>query len=184
MASLLGYSLSLLLVVAGIGLGIAEAVVPGAHFVVLGIALFMAGVVGLLFPPLSGPIALAVLVLAFGGLSLYGYRELDIYGGKGTARTRDSGSLQGETGRVTEAVTEDGGEVKLDDGGFNPYYSARSIDGEIPVGTEVMVLDPGGGNVLTVEPLYEIEDAIDRELATGRESRERERERETEEESG
>jgi len=176
MASVLGYSLSLLLVILGIGLGIAEALVPGAHFIVLGVALFLAGAIGLLFPPLSGPLALAALVLAFGAVALYGYRELDIYGGKGLARTKDSDSLQGETGRVTERVTETGGEVKLDDGGFNPYYSARSIDGEIPEGTEVMVLDPGGGNVLTVEPLYTIEDDIDRELARGREE-----ERESEE---
>ena len=178
MAEFLGLSLPFLLVIAGIGLVIAEAIAPGAHFIVLGVALLLAGVLGLLVPFLGGPLALGILVLAFGGIALYAYRELDLYGGKGRARTKDSDSLRGTTGRVTERVTEAGGEVKLDEGGFNPYFSARSIHGEIPEGTEVMVIDPGGGNVVTVEALYEIEDDIDRELAKGRARLETERERE------
>jgi hypothetical protein len=92
--------------------------------------------------------------------------------------------------RVTERVTPTEGEVKLDDGGFNPYYSARSIDGEIAEGTRVMVVDPGGGNVVTVESVDTDTDEIDRELARERDrqaareaadddgDRERERERE------
>lgn len=174
MAPILGYSLPFVLVIAGVGLAIAEAIIPGAHFIVLGIALFMAGLLGLLVQELAGPIPLAVLVLVFGSAALYAYRELDFYGGKGSGRTKDSASLQGQTGRVTKRVSETDGEVKLDSGGFNPYYSARSIDGEIPIGTEVMVIDPGGGNVLTVEPVYEIEDDIDRELARERARREHE----------
>jgi hypothetical protein len=58
------------------------------------------------------------------------------------------------------------------------------MDGEIPEGTEVMVIDPGGGNVLTVEPLDYVEDRIDRELARGEDDRRdrdrRDREPETE----
>lgn len=168
MATGLGAPLSLLLVVAGIGLAIAEALAPGAHFIVLGVALLLAGLVGLALPGLGGPLALAVLVLVFGAVALYGYRELDIYGGKGTAQTADSDSLRGQTGRVTERVSETAGQVKLDRGGFNPYYSARTIDGEIPEGAEVIVVDPGGGNVVTVESLDSMEDEIDRELAKGR----------------
>jgi F0F1-type ATP synthase epsilon subunit len=42
------------------------------------------------------------------------------------------------------------------------------MDGEIEAGTEVMVIDPGGGNVVTVAPVAEYEDEIDRELARGR----------------
>lgn len=160
--------LPLLLLIAGIGLAIAEAIAPGAHFIVLGVALFVAGLIGLLFPPLGTPLALAVLVLAAGGLALYGYREFDVYGGKGTARTTDSGSLQGMTGRVTERITASSGQIKIEGGGFNPYYSARNVEGEIPVGAEVFVVDPGGGNVLTVEALSAFEDDIDRELAQGR----------------
>ncbi|SIQ77228.1 Membrane protein implicated in regulation of membrane protease activity [Haladaptatus litoreus] len=169
-------SLPLLLVLAGAGLALAEALIPGAHFIVLGVALLLAGLAALAFPPLATPFVLAFLVLAFGGLSLYAYRELDLYGGKGTGRTKDSDSLKGTTGRVTERVTPSEGQVKLSGGGFNPHYAARSMDGEIPEGTEVMVIDPGGGNVVTVEPLGHIEDSIDRELARERSKREKETE--------
>lgn len=172
-------SLPLLLVIAGIGLAMAEALIPGAHFVVLGVALFLAGLIGLLFPPLAGPLVLAALVLGFGAASFYAYKELDLYGGKGVARTRDSDSMKGQTGRVTEHVTTSEGQIKLHEGGFNPYYAARTIEGEVPEGTEVMIVDPGGGNVVTVEPLEAIEDPIDRELR-----RERERAAQSDEESG
>ncbi|MXR41216.1 NfeD family protein [Halobaculum sp. WSA2] len=161
-------TLPLLLVAAGLVLSIAEAVVPGAQFIVIGVALLAAGLVGLALGPLAGPFVLGLLVLVFGALAFYGYHEFDLYGGKGQAQTSDSGSLRGSNARVTETVTPTGGEVKLDEGGFSPYYSARSVDGEIPVGTEVMVVDPGGGNVLTVESLAGGIDDIDRELAKGR----------------
>ena len=163
-------TLPLLLITAGLLISMAEALAPGANFIVVGIALLGAGLVGLALGPLASPIVLAVLVLLFGSVAFYGYRELDIYGGKGQAQTRDSDSLKGQTGRVTETVTPTGGQVKLDSGGFNPYYSARSISGEIPEGTEVLVIDPGGGNVITVESLEVVEDEIDRELARGREA--------------
>jgi hypothetical protein len=68
--------------------------------------------------------------------------------------------------------------VKLDSGGFNPFYSARSVDGEIPEGAEVIVVDPGGGNVVTVESLDGGFDDIDRELARERRRREADRQRE------
>ncbi|RDI71178.1 NfeD family protein [Halopelagius longus] len=167
-------ALPLLLVTAGLGLTLAEAFAPGAHFIVLGIALLAAGLVGLVLGPLAGPVVLGVLVLVFGALSLYGYRELDIYGGKGTGQTSDSTSLRGKTGRVTERVTPTGGEIKLlEGGGFNPYYAARSVSGEMDEGTEVIIVDPGGGNVVTVESLEAPQDEIDRELARGRARTER-----------
>jgi membrane protein implicated in regulation of membrane protease activity len=161
--------LALLLVILGIGLSISEALAPGAHFIVVGVALLVAGLVGLFVPFVSGPLALAALVVVSGAVSLFVYREFDFYGGADAGATTDSDSLRGRNGRVTERVTETGGEIKLDGGGFNPYYSARSIGSEIPEGTEVMVVDPGGGNVVTVEALGAIEDDIDRELAKGRE---------------
>jgi len=65
-------------------------------------------------------------------------------------------------------VTPTGGAVKLSGGGFNPNYAARSIDGAIEVGEEVMVVDPGGGSVVTVESMAYVEDNIDRELAADR----------------
>lgn len=173
MADLLPFldvSLPLLLVLAGAGLMMAEALAPGAHFIVLGVALLLAGLLGLLVPFLAAPLILAVLVLAFGGGALFAYRNLDLYGGKGVARTADSDSLRGMRGRVTERVTETSGQVKLDDGGFNPYYAARTLDGEIPAGEEVFVVDPGGGNVITVESIGVLDsDNIERELAKGRE---------------
>lgn len=163
-------TLPLLLVTAGLLISLAEAIAPGANFIVVGIGLLGAGLVGLLLSPLIAlnPFALGLLVLLFGGIGFYVYNELDIYGGKGTAQTSDSTSLQGMTGRVTEPVTPTGGEVKLQGGGFNPFYSARSMDGKIPEGSDVMVIDPGGGNVITVESLETIEDDIDRELAADR----------------
>jgi membrane protein implicated in regulation of membrane protease activity len=161
-------TLPLLLVATGIALSIAEALAPGAHFVVVGVSLLGAGLIGLLIPGLAGPFVLAALVLLIGIVTLYGYRELDIYGGKGQAQTSSSSDLKGQTARVTSRVTPTEGEVKVDNGGFNPYYSARTIEGEIPEGEEVMVIDPGGGNVITVESLGAVEGSLDRELERAR----------------
>ena len=127
-------TLPLLLVTAGLALSIAEALAPGAHFIVVGVALLAAGLLGLVLGAAATPFVLAFLVLVFGGLALYGYREFDLYGGKGQAQTSDSGDLKGKTARVTERVTTSGGEVKVEGGGFNSYYSARTIEGEIPEG--------------------------------------------------
>ena len=166
----IGNNLALFLLLAGAGLTIAEAFAPGAHFIVLGVALLVAGLVGLVHPSSMGlvaPAVLAAVVLGAGAATFYVYRQFDFYGGKGGEQTSDSDSLRGATGRVTERVTTTGGEVKLDDGGFNPYYRARSADGEIEVGTEVMVMDPGGGNIVKVAPVEGF-DEIERELERGR----------------
>ena len=166
----IGNNLALFLLLAGAGLTIAEAFAPGAHFIVLGVALLVAGLVGLVLPSSMGlvaPAILAAVVLGAGAATFYVYRQFDFYGGKGGEQTSDSDSLRGATGRVTERVTTTGGEVKLDDGGFNPYYRARSADGEIEVGTEVMVMDPGGGNIVKVAPVEGF-DEIERELERGR----------------
>jgi membrane protein implicated in regulation of membrane protease activity len=183
-------TLPLLLTLAGLVLSIMEALAPGANFVVVGVALLAAGLVGLLVPALATPFVLGLMVVAFGAVALYVYRDLGIYDSDGDTQTTDSTDLKGSMARVTERVTPTEGEVKLDDGGFNPYYSARSIDGEIAEGTRVMVVDPGGGNVVTVESVDTDTDEIDRELARERDrqaareaadddgDRERERERE------
>jgi membrane protein implicated in regulation of membrane protease activity len=178
--------LPLVLVVIGLGLMGAEALAPGAHFIVLGVALLIAGLVGVVLGPILGLLGgvilatvLAAVVLASGAGTLYSYRKFDIYGGKGAGRTSDSDTLRGKTGHVTERVSQTSGEVKLDGGGFNPYYSARALDHEIPEDEPVMVTDPGGGNVVTVEALSTVEDDIDRALARGREEDGDDRERET-----
>jgi membrane protein implicated in regulation of membrane protease activity len=161
-------NLPLLFLAVGLIMMALEALSPGAHLIVIGVALVGAGLIGLLIPPLAGPLFLAGLTLAFGVAAAYVYREFDFYGGKGTARTKDSDSLAGATGYVTEEVTQRGGQVKLDGGGFSPHYSARSTDDTIAEGEEIIVLDPGGGNVLTVAALGAIEDdEIDRALARG-----------------
>ncbi|MFC7323893.1 NfeD family protein [Halorubrum rutilum] len=166
-------TLPLLLLTAGLLLSMAEALAPGANFIVVGIALIGAGLGGLLLTSLGVAgagltLVMALLTLVVGAAAFYGYHEFDLYGGKGQQQTSDSDSLKGKTGTVTEPVTPSGGEVKLSGGGFNPYYSARSIEGEIEAGEEVMVVDPGGGNVVTVESMGYVEDDIDRELAADR----------------
>jgi len=164
-----GGSLPLLLTIAGFVLVILEAFAPGAHFIVIGVALLLAGLIGLALGGLATPLVLAGLVFGIGAVTLFIYREFDFYGGKESGRTSDSDSLSGKVGRVTERVTETDGQVKLEDAGFNPYYQARSLDGEIPEGEEVIVVDPGGGNVVTVQSLEaDHRDDIDRELARER----------------
>ncbi|MFB6205828.1 MAG: NfeD family protein [Haloglomus sp.] len=186
---LFGLSLSLILLLAGAGLIVLEALAPGAHFIVVGVALLAAGLVGTLLGGVLGPLTpllLTVVLLVAGAGSLYAYRNLGIYGREDSGRTSDSTSLQGKTARVTERVTPDGGEVKLaEGGGFNPYYRARSVDGVIEEGEEVLVVDPGGGNVLTVESVSGLgsEDPIDRELAREQAHKERERGEEHDDES-
>ncbi|ELY44354.1 NfeD family protein [Natronorubrum sulfidifaciens] len=168
MLELLFENLPLVLLIAGLILMGLEALSPGAHLIVIGVALVGAGLIGVLFPSPLSPFILAALTLVIGLAAAYVYHEFDFYGGKGTAQTTDSSSLAGSTGYVTETVTTRSGEVKLDHGGFAPYYSARSTSGTIEEGDEIIVLDPGGGNVVTVESLGAIgEDEIDRALAEG-----------------
>ncbi|WP_123619439.1 NfeD family protein [Halorubrum sp. CSM-61] len=174
-------TLPLLLLTAGLLLSMAEALAPGANFIVIGIALIGAGLGGLLLTSLGVvgaglTLVMALLTLVFGAAAFYGYHEFDLYGGKGQRQTSDSDALKGKTGTVTERVTTAGGEVKLSGGGFNPHYSARSIEGTIEEGEEVMVVDPGGGNVVTVESMGYVEDDIDRELAADRARKEAQRE--------
>ena len=168
---LFGLPLALLLLLVGAGLIVAEALAPGAHFFVIGAALFVAGLVGVFLPPgleAVTPLILAVIVLVVAGVTLWGYRQFEMTDMPSAGRTSDSASLRGKTGRVVERVTETDGVVKLEEGGFNPNYQARSTGGAIPEGQDVIVLDPGGGNVLTVESMADLEDEIDRELAAGR----------------
>ncbi|WP_232687391.1 NfeD family protein [Halobacterium zhouii] len=176
MIEVFGLSLSLLLVVAGTALCVLEAFAPGAHFVVIGVSLFVAGLVGLFVPGAATPFVLAGLVFATGFGALYVYRRFDFYAGSGRGQTSTSSDLRGVRGYVLERVTERSGKVKLEAGGFDPTYAARTISGSIDEGEEVVVVDPGGGNVVTVEAVDGVDD-IDRALA-------RERERRTESDAG
>ncbi|MDS0257864.1 NfeD family protein [Haloarcula sp. S1CR25-12] len=168
---LFGTTVSVVLFLAGAGLIVAEAFAPGTHFFVLGVALLVAGLVGFLIPPGLGvlaPLILAAAVLATTAVTLWGYRKID-FSAPGRGQSLSSSSLQGQFGTVTERVTTSAGQVKLEDGGFNPYYEARSVGGEIAEGTEVLVVDPGGGNVLKVEAAATTDDDIDRALERDRE---------------
>lgn len=155
MVTVLGIELALVIVLFGLVLIGLEALAPGANFIVIGVALVAAGAVGLAFPPLGSPLALAGLILLFGSIALIIYQELDIYGGKGQAQTKDSSSLVGRTGYVTQRIDQTSGEIKLENGGFDPHYKARTKTGAIEVGERAVVVDPGGGNVVTVEPIRE-----------------------------
>lgn len=176
MATLFGQSLSLLLFGAGVVLSIMEALAPGAHLIVLGVALMAAGLIGLLVPSLASPLALGVLVVVTGALAFLVYRRLDLYQGSDTGTTRSSEDLRGARGHVTDQVTGRSGRVELERGGFDSTYAARAFGDDIPVGAEVVVIDPGGGNVVTVEQVTDV-DEIDRELEQYREQVDEERER-------
>lgn len=167
MVSLLGQSLSVLLLLAGLVLTVLEAFAPGAHFIVIGIALLAAGLVGILIPGAASPLVLGLTVLLAGAGSFYVYRHFEFYKGTDRGKTEGSAELVGARGYVIERVTPREGRVKLAGGGFDPTYAARSYDGEIPEGEEVIVMDPGGGNVLQVEAVATRDD-IDRELDRGR----------------
>ena len=159
----------LVLLAAGLVLMAVEAMSPGAYFIVIGVALAGAGLIGLLFPGGLDVFVLAGLTLGIGFAATWVYREFDFYGGKGKAQTSDSSSLAGSIGYATKPITSRSGEVKIDGGGFAPYYSARTNGDVIEEGSEVIVIDPGGGNVLTVQDMNALEsDEIDRELARGR----------------
>ncbi|ARS90287.1 NfeD family protein [Natrarchaeobaculum aegyptiacum] len=173
MLEALAGNVPLLLLSVGLVLMALEAISPGANFVVVGVALVGAGLLGV-FLPITSPFILAGLALGIGLVAAYIYHEFDFYGGKGTAQTKDSSSLAGATGYATRTITSRDGEVKLDEGGFAPYYSARTSGDSIEEGEEIIVLDPGGGNVLTVESLDAIaDDEIDRALARDAQSRAR-----------
>ena len=185
MASLLGASLSTLLLLAGLALVVLEGFAPGAHFIVLGVALLAAGLLGVLFPAVANPLVLGLTVLVAGAGSFYLYRHFEFYKGTDRGKTEGSAELAGAQGYVRERVTPRAGRVKIESGGFDPSYEARSVEGEIPVGAPVIVVDPGGGNVLTVEAIGEGDD-IDRELERhAAEAAEKRMDREaTEEEAG
>jgi len=86
-----GMSVSLVLVLVGAGLVVAEALAPGAHFIVAGVALLVAGLVGLILPPSLAaftPFVLAALVIVTGGAALFVYRQFDFYGAERRAPSR------------------------------------------------------------------------------------------------
>lgn len=145
--------LPMVLFLVGTGFILLEAVVPGAHSMVFGVGLFGAGMVGVFYEPANNPLALAALIIAFGSVAFYGYREVFNFTDGDGDKTLDSDSLAGAKGHVTKRVTDRQGMVELSGGGFSSSYSARVADGEdaIPEDAPIVVVDGGGGNIVLVK---------------------------------
>lgn len=153
--SIFGQPLAVVFVIVGAGLILAEAGIPGAHFIVLGVSMFGAGLMGMVLPEtLTSPLTLAGLTLANGIIAFVAYKRLGIYK-TDESQTKDSDSIIGTVGVVTETVTSSSGYVELETTGFTTDYSARTEVGELPRGERVIVTDGRGGNIVTVESLEE-----------------------------
>ncbi|MCX2819030.1 NfeD family protein [Haladaptatus sp. F3-133] len=151
-----GTELSLIFAFVGLFLLMGEALVPGGTLMVLGVGVMVAGVTGQVFG-FDGLLPLTVLTGVYGTIAFAGFKRFDFYGDRGE-QTSGAESLRGETGVVEQTVTSQEGEVKLDSGGFDPFFMARSATGdEIPEGERVRVVDPGGGNVVQVESVSDDE---------------------------
>lgn len=135
---------------------IAEAAIPGAQFIVLGVAMFFAGLISIALPTtVYSPAILAVLTLGFAIIAFWLYQNFDLYG-SANGQTRDSAALVGEKATVVTRVTETDGRIDLlGENGFSSTYSARCSTDELPEGTTVVITDGRGGNVVTVEPVDE-----------------------------
>jgi membrane protein implicated in regulation of membrane protease activity len=149
-----GAELSLIFAFVGLFLLLGEALVPGGALMVLGVGVMGAGVTGQIFG-FNGLLPLTILTGVYGAAAFAGFKKFDFYGERGE-QTSGANTLRGETGVVKKTVTTQEGEVKLDSGGFDPFFVARSATGEeIPKGERVRVVDPGGGNVLKVKPVVD-----------------------------
>lgn len=120
------------------------------NLVIVGLVVSIAGVIGVLVEPRSTLLVLAGVIPVVGFLLFYLYRFVQFPRSRAPAQTSSAASLVGRTGRVTEEVTPRSGAIKIDGGGFDPHYRCRTKAGTIAVGETVVVIEPGGGNVLTV----------------------------------
>ncbi|MFW5929065.1 MAG: NfeD family protein [Halobacteriota archaeon] len=155
--------LSFWFAVVGLVLLVGEAFVPGGTLMVLGVGLLASGVTGVLVPGVGSLLQLSVLAGVYGATAFYLFRRYELFGER-TEQTSDRYRLTGATGRVVADVGVDTGRVKLDAGGFDPYYTARTATGDvIPEGTRVRVVDPRGGNVLEVAPIEDADAATERD---------------------
>lgn len=134
----------------GAFLMIAESFSPGAHFIVVGISLLMAGIAGAIVPVYQIFFIFTVFI-ATSLITFVIYRRYSLYGNvQQQATTSDSDDLVSKRGVVTEKVTKTNGHIKLTGGGST--YSARSPSGNISVGTDIIIYDSGGGNIMKVVP--------------------------------
>ena len=161
MIELFGLPLPYVLLLGGVLIVLFESIVPGAYFAPMGSTLLLGGITGVFaisfgISSIGTVVLMIAAILSTGLLSAYTYRSIDLFTDAGEVdRTRDASSLQGVTGVVIEPVTPTDGRITLHTTGFTTEFPARSIDSRIDEGDEVIVVDPGGGNVLTVEPLID-----------------------------
>ena len=168
LTELLGVSLNLIILLVGSLLVIAEAIIPGAQFIVIGVSLLATGVIGFAVPTIGSsiPLLLGVFIIT-SILTFLAYSKLNIYEGEGgVIETSDSDSLKGIEGVVVEPVTQSNGKVDLNKTGFATEFQARTeFDQTIEEGTKIVVVDGGGGNIVTVQEMADItQDEIDKEL--------------------
>lgn len=161
-----GFVLTLahLFILAGGVFIVLEAVAPGADMVVIGAALLLAGLfgvqtgIGTEVVNASNLFYLSIVAFLSGLLVFYFYRKYLHKQGKGVV-TSSSDDLKDAQGITITKVTADEGRVRIENGGSNPKYSARSTAGVIEARTKIRVVDPGGGSLLRVAPLEnEMED--------------------------
>ncbi|MFW6448714.1 MAG: NfeD family protein [Halobacteriota archaeon] len=122
------------------------------NMALVGIAVSLVGVVGMLLGPYSTPIVLGALIPIVGFVLFYLYRFVEFPRTEAPKQTTAVEHLRGRVGRVTETVTPRGGTIHLRGGGFDPNFRCRTREGTIPPGERAIVVDPGGGNVLVVAP--------------------------------
>lgn len=150
------HDLAFIVIVLGILLAMTGAF-GDPNLVIVGLVVSIAGLIGVLVEPTSTLLVLAALVPVVGFLLFYLYRHVQFPRSEAPDQTSSAHTLIGQPGRVTEEVTPRGGEVELLRSGFDPRHRSRSRTGSIPVGERVIVVDPGGGNVLTVAPADEVD---------------------------
>ncbi|MFP4590192.1 MAG: NfeD family protein [Halobacteriales archaeon] len=123
-----------------------------ANLALVGIAVSLVGLAGMALGPYSTPLVLGALVPIVGFVLIYLYRYVEFPRTTSPKQTTAVEHLRGRVGRVTETATPHGGTIHLRGGGFDPNFRCRTRAGTIPAGERAVVVDPGGGNVLTVAP--------------------------------
>lgn len=117
----------------GLSLISLEALVGGVmedNIIVLAASTLTTGVIGTLFQ-IDSLLLLTVILGISGSIIFYIYHNYTFFGLEDAEQTSDANSLLGKEGVVESKITRDDGEVKLDGGGFSPYYSAVPADGGV-----------------------------------------------------
>lgn len=164
-------TLPLIFVIAGLSLIIAEAVIPGSQFIVLGTALLLSGVLGFFEPSMGGSLlSLSLAVILFGIGAYLVFRTIG-YGrapASPVKETTDTPTIEGMDGRVITRVTPDkNGQVRIDG---HPYtFSARpATHEEISPGARIIVTNRSVGRTLTVAELDDEDTSIANKVTRSR----------------